>query len=78
MIGGMKYLVAAVLVAAGAYLIYYGHRQASSIGGAAAKTGKEIANAFDGKSRQPQYVYYYAGGGALIVVGAAVGLMKRK
>ena len=72
----MKYLVAAILIAAGAYLISYGHRRADSIAGIAEKTGKDIANAFDGRTRQPDHLYYYVGGGVLIVAGAWVALRK--
>jgi LPXTG-motif cell wall-anchored protein len=78
MLGGMKYLIAAILIAAGAYLIDYGHRRADSIAGIAEKTGKDIANAFDGRTRQPDHLYYYVGGGALIAGGAWVALRKRK
>jgi len=66
----MKYIIATVLIAAGAVLIYHGHRRGDSIAGLAEKTGKDIANAFDGRNRQPDHVYYYVGGGVLIVAGA--------
>ncbi len=72
----MKYLMAFGLIAAGGYLLYVGHRRAESVAGIAERTGKDIANAFDGKTRQPEHLYYYAGGGALIVAGAFVALRR--
>jgi hypothetical protein len=78
MLGAMKQLVAAILIAAGAYLIYCGHRRAGSIAGIAEKTGKEFADVFDGRIRHPNYVAYYVGGGALILGGALVALRGRK
>lgn len=72
----MKYIIAAILLVVGAALIYHGHRRSGSIRGLAERTGKDIANAFDGRTRQPDYLYYYAGGGALIAAGAWVALRK--
>ena len=72
----MRYIIAVVIIAVGAGLIYHGHRRAGSIAGFAEKTGKDIANAFDGRTRQPDHVYYYVGGGALIAAGAWVALRK--
>ncbi|HET7537546.1 MAG TPA: DUF3185 family protein [Candidatus Didemnitutus sp.] len=69
--------MAAVLIAVGVYLIYLGHRRAESVTGIAEEVGKGIANAWDGKSRQGQHVYYYVGGGALIVAGAFMALSKK-
>lgn len=74
---GMKYVLAALLVAIGGYLIYLGNRRADSVAGIAEKAGKDIANAFDGKSRQGEHVYYYVGGGAMIVAGVFTALRKK-
>jgi len=74
----MKYVIAALLIIAGAYLIYCGHRRAGSIEGIAERTGKDIANAFDGRIRHPHYIVYYTGGGGLIAVGVWVVLRKQK
>jgi hypothetical protein len=74
----MKYLVALLLIALGGFLIYAGCRRARSVSGIAGQTGREIANAFDGKLRVGQHVYYYAGGGALVLAGAATLLIRRK
>ena len=74
----MKYLIAVLLIALGGFLIYAGCRRARSVSGIAGRTGREIANAFDGKLRVGQHVYYYAGGGALILAGAATLLARRK
>jgi hypothetical protein len=72
----MKYLIAFILIAVGGYLIYLGYRRAESVAGIAERTGKDIANAFDGKTRQPGHLYYYAGGGALILAGAFVAVRR--
>lgn len=76
MLNNMKYIIAIVLIAVGAGLIYHGHRRADSIVGLAEKTGKDIANAFDGRTRKPNYISYYIGGGALIAAGAWIALRK--
>jgi hypothetical protein len=73
---GMKYLIAIALVAVGVYVIYLGNRRADSVAGIAERTGNDIANAFDGKTRQAQHMYYYIGGGALILTGAFVAWRK--
>jgi len=78
MLAGMKYLVAALLIAAGAYLIYCGHRRADSVAGVVEKTRKDIADAFDGRIRHPNYIVYYTGGGVLIAAGAWVAVRKAK
>jgi hypothetical protein len=78
MLGRMKYVIAAILIAAGACLIYGGHRRSGSIAGIAERTSKDIADAFDGRIRHPNYVVYYTGGGLLIAVGAWVALRGRK
>lgn len=78
MLSGMKHLIAAVLIVAGAWLIYSGHRRANSIAGIAEKTGKDIADVFDSRIRHPDYAAYYAGGAVLIVAGALIALRKSK
>jgi len=45
MLGRMKYVIAAILIAAGACLIYGGHRRSGSIAGIAERTSKDIADA---------------------------------
>lgn len=73
----MKYVIAVLLVAIGGYLVYLGNRRADSVAGIAEKAGKDIANAFDGKARQGEHVYYYVGGGVLIVAGIFTALRKK-
>ncbi len=77
LLAAMKHLLAIVLIVIGGYLIYLGHRRAESVAGIAEKAGKDIANAFDGKTREGQHVYYYVGGGLLILAGAVVALKKK-
>lgn len=74
----MKYLIAAMLITVGTYLIYCGHRRAGSLAGVAEKTGKDIADVFDGRIRHPNYVGYYIAGGVLVLAGACVALRKPK
>lgn len=74
----MKYVIAAILIAAGGCLIFGGHRRARSIEGIAERTGKDIADAFDGRMRHPHYAFYYAGGLGLIAVGVWVALRKQQ
>jgi hypothetical protein len=76
MLGGMKYVIAAILIAAGAFLLFSGHRRSGSIAGMAERTGKEIADAFDGRIRHPHYLVYYTGGALLIAGGAWFALRK--
>jgi hypothetical protein len=76
MLGRMRYVIAAILIAAGALLIYSGQRRSGSIAGMAERTRKEIADAFDGRTRQPNYIVYYTGGALLIAGGAWFALRK--
>jgi hypothetical protein len=78
MLGSMRNVIAALLIIAGACLIYGGHRRAGSIAGIAERTSKDIADAFDGRIRHPNYIVYFTGGGLLIAVGAWVALRGRK
>ena len=73
----LRYLAAAALIVAGAWLIHLGHRRAFSAAGVVEKTRKDIANVFDGRDRRPGYVYDYAGGGILILGGAWFALRAR-
>ena len=76
-IASMKNLPAAiVLIGAGLVIIYFGHRREDSIAGASEKIGKDFANAFDGKARQPGHIWYYIGGGSLIAAGLFTALRK--
>jgi hypothetical protein len=72
----MKTMFALLLIGLGGWVIWLGHRRSESVGGVADKVGAEIANAWDGKARQPEHVWYYVGGGALALVGVA--LLVRK
>lgn len=71
-----KYILALVLIGVGGYLVYTGNQKKESLAGGADKVGTEVANALDGKARQPDYVWYYVGGGVLILGGAVVALRK--
>ena len=72
----MKILLALVLIAAGALLLYQGDKRRNSLAGAAETFGKDVASALDGKARAPEHLWYFAGGGALILVGLMVALRR--
>jgi hypothetical protein len=63
----MKYAIAAILIGVGANPIYCGHRRAGSLTGAAEKTGKGIADVFDGRIRHPIAWYHTFEGGRSFV-----------
>lgn len=72
-----KMLVPAFLILVGLVLLAFGHRRAESVAGRSESLGAAVANAWDGKARQPDHVWYYGGGGALILIGAALALRRR-
>ena len=53
-----------------------GTRREDSVVGVSDSVGASVANAFDGKARQPEHVWYYVGGAALIVAGLVVATRK--
>jgi len=69
-----KLIVALGLIVLGAIVIVTGHRRSESVVGISESVGAKIANAWDGKGRQPDHVWYYIGGGVLILAGIAAGL----
>jgi hypothetical protein len=71
-----KLVVALVLIVVGVIVIGIGQRRSDSVAGISESVGSKIANAWDGKGRQPDHVWYYVGGGVLILAGIAVGLRK--
>lgn len=72
----MKKILALVLIAVGIAVIVMGHRRSESVAGVSEKVGANIANTFDGKGRQPDYIWYYVGGGVLVLAGAATFFRK--
>jgi len=71
-----KLAISLILIVAGAAAIYVGMRRSDSVAGVSDSVGAKIANTFDGKTRQPEHVWYYVGGGILIVAGIAGALKK--
>ena len=71
-----KLVVALVLIVVGVIVIGIGQRRSDSVAGISESVGSKIANAWDGKGRQPDHVWYYVGGGVLILAGIAVVLRK--
>ena len=71
-----KFILPVVLITLGVLVIIGGRQRADSIAGVSDTVGAKIANAWDGKDRQPDHVWYYIGGGALILAG--LGLARRE
>jgi hypothetical protein len=69
--------VSLCLIVVGLLVIMQGTRRDGSIVGVADSVGTRVANAWDGKGRQPEHVWYYLGGGVLMLAGIA-GLVRRK
>ena len=72
----MKNLLTVLLIGVGVLIIYFGHRREDSIAGVSGKVGKEVANVIDGKTRQPEHIWYYVSGGTLIAAGLFTALRK--
>lgn len=60
----------------GVFVIILGVRRADSATGIADAVGTKVANAWDGKARLPEHVWYYVGGGTLILVGVLLTLRR--
>jgi len=73
----MKTMVIALcLIISGILIIVQGTRREDSVVGVADSVGTEVANAWDGKTRQPEHVWYYIGGGVLILTGLVTAVRK--
>ncbi|HRI82282.1 MAG: hypothetical protein RLZZ129_1561 [Verrucomicrobiota bacterium] len=66
-----------ILIVAGLLVIVMGTRREDSVAGISESVGTTVANAWDGKARQPKHVWYYATGGVLIVAGIASALRRK-
>jgi len=62
-------LPALAAIALGVLLLVIAARREDSVKGMADSVGTSVANAWDGKARQPGHVWYYVGGGVLIAAG---------
>jgi len=71
-----KIVLSLLLIIGGIVVIVFGTRREDSVAGVAESVGTDIANAVDGKARQPDHVWYYVGGGALILGGIVVATRK--
>ena len=71
-----KFILPLVLIVLGILLISSGRKRADSVEGVSNSVTAKIANAWDGKDRQPEHIWYYVGGGALILTGLAVAVKK--
>ncbi|MCW5547381.1 MAG: hypothetical protein KIT44_00285 [Opitutaceae bacterium] len=72
-----KTVFACLLIVLGLIIIILGARREDSVVGLSDAVGTTLANAWDGKVRQPGYVWYYVGGGGLMLAGAVL-LLRRK
>ncbi|MCF7687440.1 MAG: DUF3185 family protein [Cephaloticoccus sp.] len=74
----MKSIVIALcLIISGILIIVQGTRREDSVVGVADSVGTEVANVWDGKTRQPEHVWYYIAGGVLILSGLVTALRKK-
>jgi hypothetical protein len=73
-----KLILPLLLIACGIFIIIQGTRREDSVVGVSEAIGTSVANAWDGKARQPDHIWYYVGGGALILAGAGLALRKTK
>ena len=69
-------LTTGILIGAGVLIIYFGHRRENSIAGVSEKVGKDFANVFDGKARQPGHIWFYIAGSTLVAAGLFSALRK--
>ncbi len=60
----------------GGFVIILGVRRSESATGRADAIGTKVANAWDGKARLPEHVWYYVGGGTLALVGVLLVLRQ--
>lgn len=67
-----RFVLPAVFVAAGLAFFFLGHRRSESVVGVSDRVGTNVANAWDGRTRQPKHVMYYAAGAALIAIGTVL------
>ena len=67
-----RFVMPAVFVAVGLAFFVLGYRRAGSVVGAADRVGTNVANAWDGRMRQPTQVMYYATGTALCAIAAVL------
>ena len=72
-----KFIFPVVLITLGVLVIIGGRQRVDSIEGVSDTVGAKIANAWDGKGRQPDHIWYYIGGGALILAGLALARRKK-
>lgn len=71
-----KIVLSLLLLVGGVVVIVMGTRREDSVVGVSDSVGTSVANAFDGKARQPEHVWYYVGGAALIIGGLIVATRK--
>lgn len=71
-----KIVLSLLLLIGGVVLIVMGSRREDSVVGVSDSIGTSVANAWDGKARQPEHIWYYVGGGALILGGLVVAIRK--
>jgi len=67
-----RFVLPALFITAGLLFIFVGQRRSESVVGVSDSVGTQVANAWDGKARQPKHVMYYAAGAALIAIGAVL------
>ncbi len=72
-----KTLISLCLIIVGILAVMQGTRRDGSIVGVTDSVGTSVANAWDGKERQPEHFWYYIGGGLLILAGIVTAVRKK-
>lgn len=67
-----RFVLPAVFFAAGFAFFFLGHRRSESVAGVSDRVGTNVANAWDGRARQPKHVMYYATGAAFLAIAAVL------
>lgn len=67
-----RFVLPGVFIAAGIAFFVLGYSRSESVVGVADRVGTKVANAWDGRMRQPKQVMYYAAGAALLAIGAVL------
>ena len=68
----MNKIVGIILLVVGGFLLVKGFIRQDSLVGQTSEIGTDVANAFDGGTRQPKHIVMMVGGGILLIAGAGM------
>ena len=74
----MKIIIAIILIAVGAWLVYSGYQLQDSLNGSWDSVSNKVASSVDGKARVTSHVWYYIGGTICILAGLGSFALSRK